>query len=61
MLRAALIPSLLCRAAAAVDRDVHGHGTHTAATSAGNFGVLGSLSGMAPRARIVVYKVSLGC
>ena len=48
-------------------RDDDGHGSHTAATAAGNFGVdpsiLGSnlgvdhISGIAPRARIAVYKI----
>lgn len=46
-------------------RDAGGHGTHTATTAAGNYGVrgsingesIGTLSGMAPRARIAVYKV----
>lgn len=42
-------------------RDADGHGTHTATTAAGNYGVESSLggtvSGMAPRARLAVYKV----
>ena len=46
-------------------RDVDGHGSHTAATAGGNFGVpasiggsaLGNVSGIAPRARIAGYKV----
>lgn len=46
-------------------RDLGGHGTHTASTVAGDFGVdavingasRGKLSGMAPAARIAVYKV----
>jgi len=46
-------------------RDYDGHGSHTASTAAGNFGVhatingqfIGVLSGMAPAARISVYKV----
>lgn len=46
-------------------RDFGGHGTHTASTAAGNAGVqpdglaaaLGPTSGIAPRARIAVYKV----
>ncbi len=46
-------------------RDFGGHGTHTASTAAGNAGVpttgaasaFGSVSGIAPRARISVYKV----
>jgi subtilisin family serine protease len=45
-------------------RDYNGHGTHTASTSGGNNGVpttgpaaaLGSISGIAPRARISAYK-----
>jgi subtilase family protein/fibronectin type III domain protein/PA domain-containing protein/peptidase inhibitor I9 len=42
-------------------RDYNSHGSHTASTAAGNSGVkvpglTGSISGMAPRARIAVYK-----
>jgi subtilisin family serine protease len=45
-------------------RDDNGHGTHTASTAAGNAGVeaelfgvdRGTVSGIAPRARIVAYK-----
>ena len=45
-------------------RDYNGHGTHTASTSGGNNGVaatgpaavFGTVSGMAPRARIASYK-----
>jgi subtilisin family serine protease len=45
-------------------RDYNGHGTHTSSTSGGNNGVpaevggvnLGTISGMAPRARIAMYK-----
>ena len=45
-------------------RDGAGHGTHTASTSGGNNGVssavngtaIGNISGIAPRARIAVYK-----
>lgn len=44
--------------------DYNGHGTHTASTAAGNHGVavtgpaaaFGEISGMAPRARVAVYK-----
>jgi subtilisin family serine protease len=46
-------------------RDTSGHGTHTASTAGGNenvattgpFSVFGSISGIAPRARIAAYKV----
>lgn len=46
-------------------RDLGGHGTHTATTAAGNYGVdasiegksFGKFSGVAPAARIAVYKV----
>jgi subtilisin family serine protease len=45
-------------------RDYNGHGTHTSSTAGGNHGVaatgaaaaFGSISGMAPRARIAMYK-----
>ncbi|MBI5964465.1 MAG: S8 family peptidase [Chloroflexi bacterium] len=45
-------------------RDYNSHGTHTASTSGGNYGVhatgpaavFGDISGMAPRARISMYK-----
>lgn len=45
-------------------RDDDGHGTHTASTAAGNWGVeasiygisRGTVSGVAPRARIIAYK-----
>jgi subtilisin family serine protease len=45
-------------------RDYNGHGTHTSSTAGGNYGVptsgpaaiFGPISGMAPRARIAVYK-----
>ena len=45
-------------------RDYNGHGTHTSSTAGGNhgvpltgpFAVFGSISGMAPRARIATYK-----
>ncbi|GAA1037174.1 hypothetical protein GCM10009557_49960 [Virgisporangium ochraceum] len=52
-------------------RDSDGHGSHTASTAAGNYGVpatindiaVGNVSGMAPAARIAAYKVcySNGC
>lgn len=45
-------------------RDYNGHGTHTASTAGGNYGVpatgpaaaFGAISGIAPRARISAYK-----
>jgi subtilisin family serine protease len=42
-------------------RDYNSHGTHTASTAGGNHGIpvpgtAGSMSGIAPRARIAVYK-----
>ena len=45
-------------------RDYNSHGTHTSSTAGGNFGVqptgaasvFGAISGMAPRARIAMYK-----
>jgi hypothetical protein len=52
-------------------RDDNGHGTHTATTAAGNRGVAasifgvsrGTISGIAPRAHVIAYKVcgSQGC
>ncbi len=52
-------------------RDYDGHGTHTASTAAGNAGVSssiygirrGTLSGVAPRARVITYSAcgELGC
>jgi len=49
-------------------RDSDGHGTHTASTSAGNAGVAASIfdidrgvvSGIAPRAHIIMYRVCAG-
>ncbi|MEK7788147.1 MAG: S8 family serine peptidase, partial [Chloroflexota bacterium] len=52
-------------------RDDNGHGTHTASTAAGNAGVAasifgvsrGTISGIAPRAHVIMYKVcgDAGC
>ena len=51
-------------------RDDGGHGTHTATTTAGNggvaaslFGVSGTVSGIAPRAQVIAYRVcaNAGC
>ncbi|WP_081802631.1 S8 family serine peptidase [Actinotalea ferrariae] len=52
-------------------RDADGHGTHVASTAAGNAGVqaevlgsqIGAVSGVAPRAQVVAYKVcgDAGC
>ena len=49
-------------------RDGSGHGSHTASTAGGNAGVrasvdgidLGTISGMAPRARLSIYKTCYG-
>jgi subtilisin family serine protease len=49
-------------------RDVYGHGTHVTGTAAGNFGVKaelfglpqGTVSGIAPRAHIAVYRTGCG-
>ena len=49
-------------------RDSDGHGSHTASTAAGNWNIqasimgadLGAVSGIAPRARVVAYKVCGG-
>jgi len=44
-------------------RDGHAHGSHTSSTAAGNFGptapeiLPGTMSGVAPHARIAMYKV----
>ncbi|HEY72969.1 MAG: peptidase S8, partial [Chloroflexi bacterium] len=52
-------------------RDADGHGTHTSSTAAGNYGVeasmlgvdRGKVSGIAPRAHVIMYKVcgDAGC
>jgi subtilisin family serine protease len=49
-------------------RDADGHGTHTATTAAGNYNVpvtvagqaFGNASGMAPNARLAIYKICWG-
>ena len=49
-------------------QDIEGHGTHTSSTAAGLSGVapltpalrgLGTMSGMAPEAKLAVYKAGL--
>jgi hypothetical protein len=49
-------------------RDLEGHGSHTASTAAGNFGVsasvegidFGKISGVAPAAKVAAYKACYG-
>eukprot|EP00775_Hariotina_reticulata_P011057 gene11057-11212_t len=47
-------------------RDGHAHGSHTSSTAAGNYGTTapdilpGTMSGMAPHARVAMYKVCFG-
>lgn len=69
---AGFAPSVICGGGLACGwteflsaRDNDGHGSHTATTAGGNYGIaasiggnpLGTVSGMAPRARIAAYKV----